>query len=118
MMDSQASSDTSMRTVTRLTAVEPVRSCGLAGKRIDKEELRAKLIMPEYLRIAVRDAVLSKDLNRVAEKQTIDQNAEPPAAPMVVFINSLSGGRHGPELKHRLHQLIAEEQVRMEFLES
>jgi hypothetical protein len=30
---------------------------------------------------------------------------------MVVFVNSKSGGRHGPELKLRLHELISEEQV-------
>jgi hypothetical protein len=28
-----------------------------------------------------------------------------------VFVNSRSGGRHGPELKVRLHELITEEQV-------
>ena len=32
-------------------------------------------------------------------------------APLVVFVNSRSGGRHGPELKVRLHELITEEQV-------
>jgi hypothetical protein len=32
-------------------------------------------------------------------------------APVVVFVNSKSGGRHGPELKVRLHELISEEQV-------
>ncbi|KAE8796899.1 diacylglycerol kinase 3-like [Hordeum vulgare] len=31
--------------------------------------------------------------------------------PMVVFVNSKSGGRHGPELKVRLHELISKEQV-------
>ncbi|KAL0014021.1 hypothetical protein SO802_001090 [Lithocarpus litseifolius] len=32
-------------------------------------------------------------------------------APIVVFSNACSNGRHGPELKERLHQLIAEEQM-------
>ncbi|KAI4972145.1 hypothetical protein ZWY2020_003070 [Hordeum vulgare] len=31
--------------------------------------------------------------------------------PMVVFVNSKSGGRHGPGLKVRLHELISKEQV-------
>ncbi|KAJ8751241.1 hypothetical protein K2173_016422 [Erythroxylum novogranatense] len=31
--------------------------------------------------------------------------------PMVVFINSKSGGHHGPKLKERLKQLMGEEQV-------
>ncbi|KAI4994236.1 hypothetical protein ZWY2020_029284 [Hordeum vulgare] len=31
--------------------------------------------------------------------------------PMVVFVHSKSGGRHGPELKVRLHELISKEQV-------
>ena len=30
---------------------------------------------------------------------------------VVVFINARSDGSHGPKLKERLHQLIAEEQV-------
>ncbi|KAI6685044.1 hypothetical protein NL676_030957 [Syzygium grande] len=32
-------------------------------------------------------------------------------APMVAFINSVSGGRHGPELGLCRHQLMAEEQI-------
>ncbi|XP_044972551.1 uncharacterized protein LOC123440023 [Hordeum vulgare subsp. vulgare] len=31
--------------------------------------------------------------------------------PMVVFVNSKSGGRHGPGIKVRLHELISKEQV-------
>lgn len=93
--------------------MDSIRGCGLTGMRIDKEELRQRLIMPKYLRIAIRNSIRFKDPNSVDENQPADDNPEHPEAPMVVFINSRSGGRHGPELKVRLHQLIAEEQVRM-----
>lgn len=67
--------------------------------------------MPKYIRIAIRNSIRYEDPNSVDENQSADENPEHPEAPMVVFINSRSGGRHGPDLKVRLHQLIAEEQV-------
>ncbi|KAI6682528.1 hypothetical protein NL676_036409 [Syzygium grande] len=111
-MGSPASPEEGVRVAAaRSSVIDSFRSCGLTGVHIDKEELRRRLIMPKYLRIAIRNSIRFKDPNSVDENQPADENAEHPEAPMVVFINSRSGGRHGPELKQRLHQLIAEEQV-------
>lgn len=72
--------------------------------------------MPEYLRLAMRVAIQAKDVD--SAKQHFDaahaegaQQPDPPESPLVVFINSKSGGRHGPELKARLQELMAEQQV-------
>lgn len=83
------------------------------GMRIDKEELRKRLIMPQYLRFAMRDSIRLKDpsAGETRFRERTDFNGETSDSPIVVFINARSGGRHGPELKERLHQLIAEEQV-------
>ncbi|KAK3435507.1 hypothetical protein EUGRSUZ_C00196 [Eucalyptus grandis] len=111
-MDPPASPGSGVRVAARSSMIDSFRSCGLRGMRIDKEELRRRLVMPKYIRIAIRNSIRFKDPNSVDESQpAADENAEPPEAPMVVFINSRSGGRHGPELKVRLRQLIAEEQV-------
>lgn len=71
--------------------------------------------MPQYLRFAMRDSIRLKDPaageTRLSERGAEEANVEPPEAPMVIFINARSGGRHGPMLKQRLQQLIAEEQV-------
>jgi len=72
--------------------------------------------MPLYLRRAVAAAVKAKDeaagvAVAAAEDQAGEDADGPAVAPVVVFVNSRSGGRHGPELKVRLHELITEEQV-------
>lgn len=70
----------------------------------------------------MRDAIKRKIIDEAeTESQLIvDGNdvveAEPPEAPVVVFINSKSGGRYGPELKERLQQLMGEEQVSLPLL--
>ena len=65
---------------------------------------------------AVAAAVKAKDeaagvAVAAAEDQAGEDADGPAVAPVVVFVNSRSGGRHGPELKVRLHELITEEQV-------
>ncbi|KAL4654540.1 hypothetical protein ACB092_01G386800 [Castanea dentata] len=114
-MDSPASGsgETATRVVTRGSVIDSIRGCGLSGMRIDKEELRRRLVMPQYLRFAMRDAIRLQDptAGEARFHERTDLNVGPPEAPMVVFINARSGGRHGPELKERLLQLIAEEQV-------
>ncbi|KAF8033845.1 hypothetical protein BT93_C0188 [Corymbia citriodora subsp. variegata] len=110
-MDSPTTPESGVRVAARSSVIDSFRSCGLTGMRIDKEELRRRLIMPKYIRIAIRNSIRFKDPNSADENPPADENAEHPESPMVVFINSRSGGRHGPELKVRLHQLIAEEQV-------
>lgn len=98
----------------RVSIWESVRGCGLWGKEVDKAELRKQVVMPLYLRRAVAEAVAAKDEAAgvaAAEGQQAAEEEGPVVAPVVVFVNSKSGGRHGPELKVRLHELISEEQV-------
>lgn len=101
----------------RSSVIESIKGWSLSGIQIPKEELRHRITMPEYLRLAVKDSVESKDID--AGKRHYDLNKiggdTPPLAapesPVVVFINSKSGGRYGPELKARLQDLMGEEQV-------
>lgn len=100
----------------RVSIWESVRACGVWGKELDKAELRRQVVMPRYLRRAVAAAVKAKDeaagVAAAAAEDRAGEDADGPAvAPVVVFVNSRSGGRHGPELKVRLHELITEEQV-------
>lgn len=100
----------------RVSIWESVRACGVWSKEVDKAELRRQVVMPLYLRRAVAAAVKAKDeaagVAAAAAEDQAGEDAEGPAvAPVVVFVNSRSGGRHGPELKVRLHELITEEQV-------
>ncbi|PON58601.1 Diacylglycerol kinase [Trema orientale] len=119
------------RIAARSSVIDSFRGCGLSGMRIDKDELKRKLLMPRYLRFAMRDSIRFKDPSagetRLQERGNGGGAAEtsvagagdgdgeevkqPPESPMVVFINSRSGGRHGPMLKERLQQLMGEEQV-------
>ena len=101
----------------RVSIWESVRACGVWGKEVEKAELRRQVVMPLHLRRAVAAAVAAKDeaagvAAAAAEEQGEGEKEEgPTVAPVVVFVNSRSGGRHGPELKVRLHELITEEQV-------
>lgn len=100
----------------RVSIWESFRACGLWGKEVDKADLRRQVVMPLYLRRAVATAVATKDeAAGVAAASAAEGEAEkeevPVVAPVVVFVNSKSGGRHGSELKVRLHELISEEQV-------
>ncbi|OEL24668.1 Diacylglycerol kinase 7 [Dichanthelium oligosanthes] len=98
----------------RVSIWESVRACGVWGKEVDKSELRRQVVMPLYLRRAVATAVTAKDeAAGVAAASSAEGEKEegPAVAPVVVFVNSRSGGRHGPELKVRLHELITEDQV-------
>ncbi|KAH7846483.1 hypothetical protein Vadar_014516 [Vaccinium darrowii] len=91
----------------------------LRGTRnLRKEDLRRKITMPEYLRLAIRDAIDSKDVvatasNYFAFNVAAGESSQTPSeeAAIVVFINSKSGGRAGPELKARLQELMGQEQV-------
>ncbi|PQQ12499.1 diacylglycerol kinase 4 [Prunus yedoensis var. nudiflora] len=118
-MDSPSSTT---RISARSSMIDSFKSCTLSGMTIDKEELKKKLLMPQYLRFAMRDSIRlkdpsagesrlpgSRDLVATATAENDDQT--PPESPMVVFINPRSGGRHGPMLKERLQMLMGEEQV-------
>ena len=69
--------------------------------------------MPQYLRLAMQDSIRKKNVDGVDQHFHLrgSDDVPCPESPMVVFINSRSGGRHGPVLKERLQQLISEEQV-------
>nr|XP_027186921.1 diacylglycerol kinase 7-like [Cicer arietinum] len=98
----------------RSSIVESIRGCGISGQRVDKEELRRNLTMPQYLRFAMRDSVNLQDAT-VGERRCIRDgeydSSVAPLTPIIVFINPRSGGRHGPVLKERLQDLMSEEQV-------
>ncbi|KAF0931127.1 hypothetical protein E2562_002486 [Oryza meyeriana var. granulata] len=99
----------------RVSIWESVRSCGVWGKEVDKAELRRQVVMPLYARRAVAAAVKAKDeaagVAAAEESERGEEGEVEAVTPVVVFVNSRSGGRHGPELKARLHELITEEQV-------
>ncbi|CAK9139087.1 unnamed protein product [Ilex paraguariensis] len=100
----------------RSSVIDSLKGCTLAGVRIPKEELRKTITVPEYLRLAMKDAIEAKNVSggkRHFEATHVEgsEPLEPAEAPLVVFVNSKSGGRHGPELKARLQDLMGEEQV-------
>lgn len=102
-------------TTARSSMIDSLRGCGLSGMRIDKEDLRRRIMIPQYLRLAMRRAINSKEVVAGVDSADLlaadDVDLPADAAPMVVFINSRSGGRHGPTLMLRLQQLMGEEQV-------
>ncbi|KAL6539641.1 Diacylglycerol kinase 4 [Orobanche hederae] len=102
----------------RSSVIDSLRGCTLSGVRIPKEELKKKITFPEYIRHAMMEAIRAGNIDAPAVMQFYEaahaegaEQAEPPEFPLVVFINSKSGGRHGPELKGRLQELMGEEQV-------
>lgn len=97
----------------RSSILESLLGCGISGIRIDKEELRRKILMPEYLRVAMSEAIRAKDPDAGVEawRGGGRQEDHAPEAPMVVFVNSSSGGRLGHVLKGRLQELMGAEQV-------
>lgn len=117
--ESTATTTTTTRIVARTSVMDSLKVCSLGGTRIPKEELRQRITMPEYLRLAIRDAIAAKDVDAgkshydatLASTSGGSQPLVAPECPVVVFINSKSGGRHGPELKARLQELMGEEQV-------
>lgn len=118
---SESAGEYPTRIAGRSSMMESFRGCGLSGMRIDKVELRRRLLMPQSLRFAMRDSIRFKDPRagetRLLERgnsvsaSAAEEDEKPPHSPMVVFINARSGGRHGPMLKERLQQLMSEEQV-------
>ncbi|KQK01072.1 diacylglycerol kinase 3 [Brachypodium distachyon] len=101
----------------RVSIWESVRACGVWGKEVDKAELQRQVVMPLYARRAVAAAVAAKDeaagvaAAAAAKGEEVEGDEVAVVTPIVVFVNSKSGGRHGPELKVRLHELISKEQV-------
>ncbi|KAE9462473.1 hypothetical protein C3L33_05614, partial [Rhododendron williamsianum] len=63
----------------RSSVMDSLRGCTMGGMRVDKEELKRKITMPEYLRRAIRDAIESKD---AAGNRHFDSAAEPSECPV------------------------------------
>ncbi|KAJ0962226.1 hypothetical protein J5N97_030054 [Dioscorea zingiberensis] len=84
-----------------------------SGAKISKEELRRLLAIPKRIMMAMREAGRMKDAVAAAMAAAAAEMEveEVPEAPVIVFVNAKSGGRHGPMLKDRLQQLIGEDQV-------
>ncbi|CAK8534423.1 unnamed protein product [Lathyrus sativus] len=111
---SSSTTGDSSRIATRSSIVESIRGCGMSSTRVDKEELRRCLTMPQYLRSAMRDSIRLQDPNAGEGgciREEGEENDVAPLTPMVVFINPRSGGRHGSDLMERLQDLMSDEQV-------
>uniref|UniRef100_A0A7N0ZYA6 Diacylglycerol kinase n=1 Tax=Kalanchoe fedtschenkoi TaxID=63787 RepID=A0A7N0ZYA6_KALFE len=102
------------RIAARTSVLDSLRGCGLSGVRIDKEELKRELLLPLYLRQAMLESIRAKDaragVSRIRESSE-GEGEKAPEGPMVIFVNSKSGGRYGPVLKERLQVLMGQEQV-------
>ncbi|GKB69105.1 diacylglycerol kinase 4-like protein [Tanacetum coccineum] len=103
----------------RSSVIESIKGwSSLSGVQISKHDLRKKITMPQYLRLAVKDAIEFKDVEAGKRHYDVikdgggEGDVVVPEAPLVVFINSKSGGRYGPELKARLQDLMGQEQAR------
>ncbi|KAG0473985.1 hypothetical protein HPP92_015842 [Vanilla planifolia] len=107
------------RVATRSSLLDAVKVCGssAAGARLDKAELRRRISMPTSLAVGMREAIKTQDPGAAARKYAEEAEVAGrtdiplPEAPMVVFVNSKSGGRRGPELIARLQELMGEHQV-------
>ncbi|KAK8964927.1 Diacylglycerol kinase 4 [Platanthera guangdongensis] len=113
--------ETPTRDSTRASIAETLKGCGIAtGLRVDKEDLRRRILIPGRLRAAMAEAMRSKDpapalvpLRRLQRRFNRGSRWEDvaPEAPIVVFVNSRSGGRLGPIVKARLLDLVGNAQV-------
>ncbi|KAI3881420.1 hypothetical protein MKW92_012408 [Papaver armeniacum] len=113
MASSAVNDESKTRITARSSLIDSIKGCGIKGVVIDKEELKQKILIHKYLRVAMCEAIQSKNSNIGAQKYDPDDDGENkvPEAPMVVFVNSKSGGRKGSALKQRLQELISQEQV-------
>ncbi|GKE67082.1 diacylglycerol kinase 3 [Tanacetum coccineum] len=98
----------------RSSLLDTLKGCSFSGIKISKEDLKLKITMHEYLRFAIRDAISDKNIEDGKRHADVTNGGgdvtECCECPLVVFINSKSGGRHGPELKARLQELMGQEQ--------
>ncbi|KAG6483021.1 hypothetical protein ZIOFF_059661 [Zingiber officinale] len=88
--------------------------CGLG--KVDKDNLRRRVMIPDRLAVSIVEAVRSRNIaaGLVAEAAAREvgwEDEDPPESPLVLFINSRSGGRLGSVLKGRLENLIGADQV-------
>ncbi|KAG0461658.1 hypothetical protein HPP92_021955 [Vanilla planifolia] len=112
------SAETPARLSARASIVETFRGCGLAVcLRVDKEDLLRRICIPRRLRAAMAEAMRRGGEPEAVGEASAGDSAKRgweevvPEAPIVVFVNSHSGGRLGPIVKGRLLELIGQEQV-------
>ncbi|KAG0463146.1 hypothetical protein HPP92_021622 [Vanilla planifolia] len=112
------SAETPARLSARASIVETFSGCGLiVGLRVDKEDLRRRICIPRRLRAAMAEAMRRGGEPEAVGEASAGDSAKRgweevvPEAPIVVFVNSHSGGRLGPIVKGRLIELIGQEQV-------
>jgi diacylglycerol kinase (ATP) len=79
----------------------------LVGLRIDKDELRKRLIIPEYLKISMVEVVRNNEVVFDEDQHCWDNTNTALKAAVIVFVNSKSIGRRGPTLKAHLQKLSA-----------
>lgn len=75
------------------------------------DELRAMVVIPDYLSRDMANAVATEG-TATPEGPREGEKTEAPSSPILVFINSRSGGRLGPELMVHFEDLISHNQVR------
>jgi diacylglycerol kinase (ATP) len=73
-------------------------------------DLKTMVIIPEYLSKDMANAVKTKG-EAIPEGPPAGQKREAPTCPILVFTNSKSGGRLGPELMKHFEDLISSYQV-------
>ncbi|MED6169080.1 Diacylglycerol kinase 4 [Stylosanthes scabra] len=110
---SSTTGDTNKASLRTSTLISSFRACGLSNVRIDTNDLRQNLTMPQYIRYAIRESIRLQDPNveEITTIDNVDNDIITVRTPIVVFINPRSGGRHGSILKERLKHLMCEEQV-------
>ncbi|KAG0558393.1 hypothetical protein KC19_10G024800 [Ceratodon purpureus] len=74
------------------------------------DELRTMVVIPDYLSRDMANAVATEGA-ATPEGPSADEKAMAPITPILVFINSRSGGRLGPELMSHFEDLISSNQV-------
>eukprot|EP00249_Psilotum_nudum_P016816 c25996_g1_i1 orf=364-2484(-) len=79
-------------------------------KNFTFEEIRQLFVIPEYLRLAMTISVETKGAAYRDGFSDSSSRSAPPY-PLIVMINSKSGGRLGPFLRSHLESLITREQV-------
>ena len=77
---------------------------------IGDDDLRKRVAIPEYIADAMADAISSKGVDSTVSFPP-DTLVVPPTCPILVFINSRSGGHFGASLLIHLSELIGALQV-------
>jgi diacylglycerol kinase (ATP) len=79
----------------------------LVGLRIDKDEVRKRLIIPEYLKISMVEVVRNDEVVFDEDEHCWDDTNTALKSTIIVFVNSKSIGHRGPTLKAQLQKLLA-----------